>query len=493
MNRILLIAGREFHQIVKTRAFWVALLIMPMIFGLSIGVQRYFRPSTTWAYAIVDETGNAAPAIEHRLNLDYGRQVLASLSSYAKRWKIDAGGAVWGSGRAWFSDAEIDAFLKGGGVDAALAKIKPQLAQGTPVFSPPPPVYIRVDPPIAADEGAETFGAKLAPYLQKDVVTKEGSIPFAAVVYIPKGPVQPVRIWTNGNAVPILIDTVRGELTRNARLSAMAQNGVLAPAAAQIESYNVPIDLRVPPAGSARSQILIRSALPLALAYLLLLTTIVTGARMLTGVIEERANKLLESILACVKPSELMAGKLIGLGGTGLTVIAAWIGCAVAAGLYFAGSIGDVAQPAMASINQPWMYGAMAFYFVAGYLIISMMYLAIGSISNSMQDANTYLMPVTMGTMVPVILMINMVLTNPANPLPRIMSWIPVYTPFAMLARLGTGVSLFEVLGTGVLLAVFVVVEFILLGRVFQANLLNTGQPPKFGEFVRLMFQTARD
>jgi ABC-2 type transport system permease protein len=69
------------------------------------------------------------------------------------------------------------------------------------------------------------------------------------------------------------------------------------------------------------------------------------------------------------------------------------------------------------------------------------------------------------------------------------MSWIPLYTPFAMLARLGMGVSLTEVLGTGILLVGFVTLELMVLGRVFRASLLSTGQPPKLGTFLKLMLR----
>ena len=84
----------------------------------------------------------------------------------------------------------------------------------------------------------------------------------------------------------------------------------------------------------------------------------------------------------------------------------------------------------------------MLFYFLAGYLIISMLYLAIGALSNSLQDAQSYLMPVIMLIMLPVIFMMVSVVAATQRDLPAIvMSWIPLYTPFAMLARLGAGVS----------------------------------------------------
>jgi len=51
------------------------------------------------------------------------------------------------------------------------------------------------------------------------------------------------------------------------------------------------------------------------------------------------------------------------------------------------------------------------------------------------------------------------------------------------------GVSLAEVLGTGVLVAAFVALELVLLGRVFRASLLSTGQPQKLGAFLKLMLK----
>ena len=55
-------------------------------------------------------------------------------------------------------------------------------------------------------------------------------------------------------------------------------------------------------------------------------------------------------------------------------------------------------------------------------------------------------------------------------------------------AWMGAGVPMIEVLGTGAMLLAFVVIEMILLGRLFQASLLRTGQPPKLGGFIAMMF-----
>jgi ABC-type Na+ efflux pump permease subunit len=230
---------------------------------------------------------------------------------------------------------------------------------------------------------------------------------------------------------------------------------------------------------AGRDRLIIRSILPLALVYLLLMTTMTTGALMLQGVIEERSNKLLETVLACVHPGELMHGKLLGLGGIGLTIVSAWIGCAIAGGYAARGVLADMLGPALATLDQPWMIAALLFYFLSGYLIVSMAYLAIGSVSDSMQDAQGYMMPVILLIVIPISLMISATFSDPNGPIPRVMSWIPVYTPFAMLARFGTGVSTVEVIGTGLLTAAFVALEYWLLGKIFQTSLLSSGQSLK--------------
>ena len=101
----------------------------------------------------------------------------------------------------------------------------------------------------------------------------------------------------------------------------------------------------------------------------------------------------------------------------------------------------------------------MIIYFLSGYLILSMVFLAIGSLSDSMQDAQSYLMPVLLGVMLPVFIMMQASLTDSDSLLTQIPSWVPLYTPFAMLARLATGVSLVEVAGTSVLLVGFIALE----------------------------------
>lgn len=493
MRNILLVAKREYKQIASTRGFWVMLLVLPVVIGITQVAGRFFRPQLNSAYVLVDESGQFSDAIDHRIELNWQRADLGDLSAYVQRWGAGSArpDAVWAKGERWFTDAQVEQFIAEGGAQDALKLIRPVLPKDAPNYEIDKRSYVRADLPagIPVDAGADRLGAALAPYLQDEIATPEGKRPLALAVYIPAnvGPASPIRMWTNGVPNSYLVDLVRSETTRILRGRALEASGLSPEAAAQIATIAAPLTVSAPPQGEGREQVMIRSALPLAMVYLLLVTVMVTGSMMLQGVIEERSNKLLESVLACIRPSELMYGKLVGLGAIGLTILGVWVGAAIGASLAVQGMVADIVKPSLAAIDQPWMIIAMVYYFLAGYLIISMLYLAIGALSNSLQDAQSYLMPVIFLIMLPTVFMMVSVVTSPSSPFVLILSWIPLYTPFAMLARLGSGVSIMEVLATGAMLALFVLAELYLLGRVFQASLLRTGQPPKLSGFIGMM------
>ena len=493
MKNILLVAIREYKQIASTRGFWVMLLVLPLVIGVTQIAGRYFRAQPNSAYVLVDESGKYEAAIDRRLTLNYQRIELGAFSAYTQRWELQsvAPDAIWAKGERWFTDAQIDQFVADGGINAAMAVVQPHLPKDAPVYDVDPPTYLRAPLPtgVTAAQGPDAIGAALADALQGEIDTPEGKRPLALVAYIPASPsaATPVRMWTNGAPNASLVDNVRNEITRIQRSQALQASGLTPEAAASIMELTTPIDLSAPRQGAGREQVIIRSALPLVMVYLLLVTVMTTGSMMLQGVIEERSNKLLESILATIRPADLMYGKLLGLGAIGLTILAVWVGAAAGAAFFVQGMVADIVKPSLAALDQPWIIIAMLFYFLAGYLIISMLYLAIGALSNSLQDAQSYLMPVIMIIMLPVIFMMLSVVQQPNGIFPIIMSWIPLYTPFAMLARLGAGVGFMEVLGTGLMLTAFVALETLLLGRLFQASLLRTGQPPKLGAFLGMM------
>ena len=421
MNAILLVATREFRQVIRTRSFRIMLFGLPLIMALATFGGRYFAGTPDSAYLIDDASGQYASAITARIDADANK------------------------------NGEVPQF-----------------------------VAAHMPAALAADK-SETAFAKILPSLQQaPLQTASGPRPLVMAVYIPAdlgAPDAKIRVWTKGSSAAGPMAALRAALRQALQRQALLRQGLSPEQAQPILAMTVPIVLMDPKAQSGPSGAAIGAATSIVLVYLLLMAVIMNGSMMLQGVIEERSNKLLESILACIRPGQLMIGKLLGLAATGLSLIAVWVGIILVLGHSLPGPLADFLAPVIAGLRQPWMIAALLFYFLSGYLVVSLIFLSIGSISNSMQDAQGFLMPLIWALMIPIVLMLTAVVRDPGALFPRVMSWIPVYTPFAMLARLGHGVPIWEIAGTAALLILFLVVEFLVAARIFEANLLATAKP----------------
>jgi ABC-type Na+ efflux pump permease subunit len=145
-------------------------------------------------------------------------------------------------------------------------------------------------------------------------------------------------------------------------------------------------------------------------------------------------------------------------------------------------------RPALDPLTSPGTIIAMLYFFVFGYLSIAILFLAIGAMSDSMRDAQGYLMPVLLLILLPIsILMQAVVAGNSGGVLMEVLTWVPLWTSFAVLARLGLGIPTWEVVATGITLAAFTAAEIVLLGRLFRASLLAQGQRPNLREVISRM------
>jgi ABC-2 type transport system permease protein len=491
-DRILLIAAREFRQIAATRSFWITLLIIPLALAIGPIASHFMQQSRTQTVMLIDPANTAAPAIRRRIELDEQRRVLSALSHYAERHNLERAepGAAWVRHDHYYSNPEVAAFIRAGGAAHAQAMMRRAARLDLQPFELPDADYklVRVPPAIAASTPAEL--ARTMPLLVNPPKKESGGDKLDYVIYIPPnfGAARAeVQIWSDSQPSGGLMAALQDELTRNMRTHFLERQGV-SPAMAAAASEIAPlIAVNTPPLGRGQEQVAIRSILPLLTSYILLMSLMLSGSWMLQGTVEERSNKLIETVLACVSPNELMYGKLIGTVAVGLTMVAFWVLCAIGAAFATQGLIADFLRPALAPLASPTVALAMIFYFVAGYLMVSMIFLAIGAMSDSFRDAQSYLSPVLLVIAMPFAIIAQAILRDPSSLAVRIMSWIPIYTPFTMLARLGAGVPLWEVIGCGIMLAAFIAVEVVLLGRVFRASLLSAGSKPSLARIGRLM------
>ena len=489
---ILLVAAREFRQIAATRSFWITLLIIP--FALAIGpiASHFMEKSQTETVMLIDHSGVASAAIRDKLQLDEQRRQLMALSRYVESHELDRADrqALWAQHDRYYTDADVRAFVAGGGVAHAKRVIGRAAPPGTKPFEAPDPDFrIVATPPDIASAGRAELARSL-PKLIDPPHKDHDAQPLDYAVYVPpdfESGRTPVQIWSDGQPPASLMGAMQDTLTRAMRLRFLEAQG-LSPATADAAGQIAPlIAVNRPPQGKGQERVVIQSILPLLVSYLLLMSLMLSGSWMLQGTVEERSNKLIETVLACISPDELMYGKLVGTVAVGLTMVAFWVGCAVAAAFASQGMIADFLRPALAPLADPKVALAMVYYFLAGYLMISMIFLTIGAMSDSFRDAQSYLSPVMLVIAMPFAIIAQAVLRDPSSLGVRIMSWIPIYTPFTMLARLGAGVPTWEVIGCGVTLALFVAIEVVLLARVFRASLLGAGSKPNLARIAHLM------
>jgi len=491
MHHILLVAGREFRQIAATRSFWVTLLILPLAFAIGPLASRFLDKSDTQRVMLIDRSGGAtAQAIAARIELDEQRRVLTQLSRFVESNRLEAAdpAAPWARHDRWYGDADVARFVAAGGTRAALAKIAALKGSDAPAFDAPDPAYSIVPVPASvAAAPPERIGAALEPLLRPVEGSKAKALDYA--IYIPAGfgRSPDVRLWANGAPASAFVTMVQALLGQELKVRYLEANGVAAPVAAASTQIVPAIAVVVPPRGSGRERVLIRSILPLACAYILLMSLVLSGSWMLQGSVEERSNKLIETVLACVSPGELMYGKLIGTVGIGLSMVATWAVCGIVAAFATQGAIAEVIRPALEPVSSFGAIATILYFFVAGYIVVAMIFLVIGAMSDSMRDAQGYLTPVLLVIMLPVTVLVQAVLRGATGPLVELLTWIPIWTPFAVLARLGTGMPLWQVWAAGALTAVFIVVEVVLLGRIFRASLLASGGRPNMKALLGLM------
>lgn len=483
-RNIRLIARREFAQVVKLKSFWLTLLLIPVALALGPLLGDTLDDDEPTRVVVIDRAGGgAAAALKARLAFEQDQRALRALSRYVRRHKLEAADsrAPWAQHDRWYTAADVMAFRAAGGIDAALAKIDRIKADSLPEFEAPPADYELAEPtgPLATAQGAAM--AREANRLVQ--ASKDGPKADRADIVLLVGdryPADPtIRVWANEQPNAGFVTSVQEVLTADLRQRLLTSAGLSPGQALAVQSAAPAIAVSTPPpGGGAREALLLRSIVPLALAYILMMGLTLSGSWMLQGAIEERSKKLLESILACITPEELMYGKLLGALGIGLSMLTAWLGAAAIAAFATQGAISDMIRPALAPITSPTAIAALIYFFVMGYVAISILFVAIGALADSMNEAQGYLMPVLLAILLPITFLIQAILSGNSGPLVQVLTWVPIWTPFAVLARLGTGITALELIGAAVVLAAFVALEIVLLARLFRASLLAQGQKP---------------
>ncbi len=242
------------------------------------------------------------------------------------------------------------------------------------------------------------------------------------------------------------------------------------------------------------------------------------GSQVMRGVIEEKVSRIIEVIVSSVKPFQLMMGKIIGVGLTGLTQFLIWIvfsailitGLKAAffpelnqtpteqvvasdlfdpnggnqAGEILAGEEMDMAQEIFASlksINAGVMFGSFLFYFIFGYLLYAAMFAVIGSAVDNETDTQQLILPVILPLILGIYVMIS-AMNNPDGALPFWFSMIPFTSPVVMMVRIPFGVPWWQIALSGSLLVGTFLGMTWVAGKVYRTGILMYGKKNSYKE-----------
>ncbi len=244
-------------------------------------------------------------------------------------------------------------------------------------------------------------------------------------------------------------------------------------------------------------------AIAYVMGMVMYIAILIYGVMVMNGVVEEKANRIMEVLVSSVRPFELLFGKIIGIGLVGLTQLLIWsvIGAAVmsatagvAAGSFSASSpapaAGHDAGQIMVLLKQiedidfGGLLAGFMVYFLGGYFLYAALYAAVASAVNDTGDVQSPSLPVTMPVIFAFIVM-NVIINDPHGPLAFWCSMIPLTSPIVMMGRIPFGVPWWELLlSAGLLFGGFIAAVW-LASKIYRTGILMYGKKPSFKEIFR--------
>ena len=210
---------------------------------------------------------------------------------------------------------------------------------------------------------------------------------------------------------------------------------------------------------------------PLIFSIVFLLAIQISGSLLMSGVVEEKTNRIMEVLITSLRPDELLAGKILGLGLLGLLQVGIWL---LAGALLLVVGQSNVA---IASVSiPPDLIIVALLFFVMAYLLYGSLLAGLGAASDSEEESRQYAGIVSILVVIPVFFIVEF-LTNPNGGLAVALSLIPFTAPIAVLLRMSFGVMPFTevLLSLGLMLVTSIIITW-LSARIFRWGMLRTGQ-----------------
>lgn len=438
MKRILTVAQMEFLQLVRTKAFIIGILMMPVLIGLSIGFQVYAARHTdteTRRFAVIDHSGAlydalAAAAAAH--NSEKGTGESQSGPHFVPE-RVDPAGRPADAMKLELSDKVRDETL------FAFVEI---------------PAGI-IDAPAPAGASAGDAGRNAAS----------------------------VRYYTGTPSYDPLPDWIRDVLNREIARQRFTRSGIdpslvtKLNARVPISSFGL-IDRQVDGTiGEARATDPIATfVMPFVFLFLMFMSVMTGAQHLLNAIVEEKMSKISEVLVGSIEPFKLLMGKLLGVTGVSLLL----------ASIYFAGGVFAIVQSARWDLLRFDLFAWFFLFLICAVLMYGSIFLALGSACSDLKDAQSMMQPAILLIMLPYLASFA-VIRSPDSPLATGLSMFPTVTPFIMMMRLAMppGPPMWQVIASVLIVLATTVFLVWAAGRIFRVGILMQGKAPNLPEVLR--------
>ena len=423
MNKVFIVATSEFSTLVRTKAFLVTLILMPLIMIASVVLMRAARTATdatTRRFAYVDRSGVIGPALERAAQARNEAATTSGLPRY-EPVAIQPHGRDDDELRIELSDRvrskDLFAFVE---IPAEI--VKSEAATDIRYYSNSPS-YLALQQWLRSTIGAAVLAER-----------------FRAAAVDPR-----------------LVE----RLTRPTPVS-------------NLGLFERDADGQVKGAKEVNQRE--ASGVPAAMLVMMYIIVMASAPQLLNTVIEEKMSRISEVLIGSVSPFELMMGKLIGCVGVSLLLAA----------IYMGGALGVAAYFDMAGTVSLTMAAWFLLFLTMAVVLFGAIFIAVGAACSDLKDSQSMMMPVMMLIMFPVFTFA-FVLRAPDGNLALGLSLFPTATPFLMLMRIALqpGPPLWQILLSVAIMAVTTLAAVWAAGRIFRTGILMQGKSPTISEMIR--------
>ena len=216
-------------------------------------------------------------------------------------------------------------------------------------------------------------------------------------------------------------------------------------------------------------------------AGILLFLALQTTAQLVSqGVVEEKSTRVVELLLSTIRPWQLMAGKVLGIGVIGLSQVVLVAGAA-------AGTALGLGLLDASSLDLGTTLGWALAWFALGFVMYSSALAALASLVSRQEDVAAVTAPVLVLMILPYVIGISIAPWDPTNTIVVVLSYVPFAAPLVMPMRIALGtVETWQVLASFALSAALVPVLVWAAGRIYSNAVLRTGARVSLRDALRV-------